>query len=121
MESIIITVPPTIGVTTRLRMNSYLDIASCVTAEISTSAARVPGPPSATAAMQKGIENAAVNIGSTAPPPIGPIRRTCISVDTPTTTSYANTIHVRYALSIPATSDTTTGVTSSVSEAIKLN
>ena len=102
-------------------MNSQREIASCVTAEISTSAASVPGPPSATAAMQNGIENAAVNIGSTAPPPIGPNRRTWISVDTPTTTSDANTIQIRYASSIPAASDTTTGVTSSVADAIKLN
>lgn len=121
MDRIIITVPPTIGVTTRRRMKSHLDMTSCVTAAIRTSVASVAGPPSATAAMQNGIENAAVNIGSTAPPPTGPIRRTCTSVDTPTTSSDANTIHVRYASSIPAASDTTTGVTSRVADAIRLN
>ena len=53
------------------------------------------GPPSATAEMQKGMEKAAVNIGSTAPAPAGPMRRTWSSVATPQTTSEANTIQDR--------------------------
>ena len=59
------------------------------------SVASVAGPPSTTAVMQKGIANAAVNIGSTAPPPTGPSLLTWISVDTPTTRSDANTIQIR--------------------------
>ena len=63
-----------------------------------TSAVRVAGPPSpptATAEMQKGMEKAAVNIGSTAPAPTGPMRRTCSRVAAPQTSSEANTIQVR--------------------------
>ena len=55
----------------------------------------VPGPPSTTAVMQKGMETAAVNMGSRALAPTGPIRRAWITVDMPTTTREANTIQIR--------------------------
>ena len=95
MDSIIITVPPTVGVTMRLKINSHLEMASWTAAATRTRVVSVAGPPSATAVMQNGMEKAAVNIGRTAPPPIGPTRRTCSSVDTPTTTREAKTIHTR--------------------------
>ena len=53
MESIIITVPPTVGVTIRLRMNSHLEMASCAAAATRTRVVSVAGPPSATAVMQE--------------------------------------------------------------------
>ena len=97
MDSIISTVPPTVGVTIRRRMNSHLEITSCPSADTITSAVSVAGlpPMSATAEMQNGMEKAAVNIGSTAPAPTGPTRRTCSKVATPQTSSEANTIQVR--------------------------
>ena len=76
MESIIIIVPPTVGVTIRLRMNSHLEITSWITAQTITSVMRVAGPPSTTAVIQNGMAKAAVNIGRTAPAPTGPSRRT---------------------------------------------
>ena len=93
MERIIITVPPTMGVTMRRRINSQREMASWARAETITSVAKVAGPPSATAVMQNGMANAAVNIGSTAPAPTAPRRRTWISVDRPTTIREAKTIH----------------------------
>ena len=93
MESIIITVPPTVGVTILLRMNSHLEMTTWITAETMTRVVRVAGPPSTTAVMQKGMANAAVNMGRTAPAPAGPSRRTCNRVDRPTTTREATTIH----------------------------
>ena len=95
MDRIIITAPPTVGVTIRLRMNSHLEIASWISAETMTSVVSVAGPPSATAVMQNGMAKAAVNIGSTAPAPTGPSRRTCRIVDRPQTRSEAKTIHTR--------------------------
>ena len=94
MDRIIITVPPTVGVTNRLRMNSHRDITICTIAERMTSVARVAGPPSTSAVMQKGMANAAVNIGSTAPAPTNPSFRTWMMVESPTTTREANTIQV---------------------------
>ena len=95
IDRIIITVPPTVGVITFRRMNSHLEIASWAAAVTTTRVINVPGPPSATAVMQKGMAKAAVYIGSSAPDPTGPIRFTWIKVETPTTTSEANTIQVR--------------------------
>ena len=95
MERIIITVPPTTGVTMRLRRNSHLEMTIWNAAETSISVVNVAGPPSTSAVMQNGMEKAAVNIGRTAPAPTGPTRRTCSSVDTPTTSSEAKTIHTR--------------------------
>ena len=95
MDRIIITVPPTVGVTMRRRMNSHLEMASCVTAVTRTSVVSVAGPPSTTAVIQKGMEKAAVNMGSTAPEPTVPSRRTWSNVDTPTTSNEAKTIHTR--------------------------
>ena len=94
MERIMITVPLTTGVTSRRRMNSHLATMNWNAAEASTSVVSVAGPPSTTAVMQKGMEKAAVKNGSTAPAPTGPRRRTCTSVEMPTTSSDANTIHV---------------------------
>ena len=121
MDRIIITVPPTVGVTIRLRMNSHLEIASWISAETMTSVVSVAGPPSATAVMQNGMAKAAVNIGSTAPAPTGPSRRTCRIVDRPQTRSEAKTIHTRYESSRPEALATMTGVTSKVAEAMRLN
>ena len=84
-------------------------------------AVRVAGPPSTTAVMQNGMEKAAVNRGSTVPDPTGPSRRTCSRVARPTTSSEAKTTHVRYASSRPDALATTTGVTSKVADAIRLN
>ena len=95
MERIIITVPPTVGVTSRLRMNSHLAITSWAAAETRTRVVSVAGPPSTTALMQNGMEKAAVNMGRTAPAPTGPNRRVCNSVDAPQTTREAKTIHDR--------------------------
>ena len=95
IESIIITVPPTVGVTSRLSRNSHLEITSWMIPETNTRVIRVAGPPSTTAVMQNGIEKAAVNIGRTAPAPTGPTRFTCSSVESPTTISEAKTIHAR--------------------------
>ena len=95
IESIIITVPPRVGVTSRLRINSHLEIIIWMTAVTSTRVINVAGPPSTTAEMQNGMEKAAVNMGRSAPAPIGPSRRTCSNVDTPTTIREAKTIHTR--------------------------
>ena len=95
IDNIIITMPPTVGVTIRLSMNSHLEMTSWATAATNTSVVSVAGPPSVTAVMQKGMETAAVNMGRTAPAPMGPIPRTWTSVETPTTTSEAKTIHTR--------------------------
>ena len=121
MERIIITVPPTVGVTILLRMNSHLEMTSCTTADTSTSVVSVAGPPSTTAVMQKGMAKAAVNMGRTVPAPTGPRRRTCSRVARPHTNREAKTIHVRYASPLPDSWATTTGVTSSAAEAIRLN
>ena len=121
MERIIITVPLTVGVTTRLRMNSQREMASWAPAETSSSVVSVAGPPSATAVMQNGIAKAAVNIGSTAPAPTKPSRRTCNSVERPTTTSEAKTIHTTYGSPRSDALATITGVTSSVADAIRPN
>ena len=94
-ESIIITVPPTVGVTMRRRMNSQRETMICTTAETTIRAVRVAGPPSATAVMQKGMVKAAVNIGMAAPAPAGPSRRTCRMVARPTDSSEAKTIQMR--------------------------
>ena len=93
-ERIIMIVPPTMGVTTRLRRNNHLEITSWIIEVTITSVIRVLGPPSTTAVMQKGMAKAAVNMGRTAPAPTGPSRRTWISVDKPTTRREAKTIHV---------------------------
>ena len=76
MERIIITVPPMVGVTMRRKMNSHREITSWNAAEARINHVSVAGPPSFSAVMQKGIENAAVNSGSEAPAPTDPIRRT---------------------------------------------
>ena len=94
IDKIIITVPLTIGVTTRRNINSHLETTSCTTAETTTSEVNVAGPPSTTAEMQNGIANAAVNIGNTMPAPTGPTRRVWIRVEIPTTMSDANTIQM---------------------------
>ena len=96
-------------------------MASWARADTKTRAIRVAGPPSTTAVMQKGMENAAVNIGRSAPAPTGPNLRTWMSVDTPTTRSEANIIHDRYESPKPDALATTTGVTRRVTVAIKLN
>ena len=95
MERIIITVPPTVGVTIRRRMTSQRAMTSWITAETRTRAVSVAGPPSATAVMQKGMAKAAVNMGNTAPAPTGPRRRTWRMVDRPQTRSEAKTIQMR--------------------------
>ena len=95
MDSIIITVPPTMGVTIRRSMKSHLAITSWVAAVTRTSEERRMGPPSDTAAMQKGMENAAVNMGARARDPTGPIALAWMMVHTPTTNSDAKTIHMR--------------------------
>ena len=95
MESIIITAPPTVGVTIRLRMKSHLEMTIWTTADTSIRVVSVAGPPSTTAVIQKGMEKAAVVIGRTVPAPTGPSRRTCSSVAIPVTTSEAKTIHTR--------------------------
>ena len=95
MDSIISTVPPTVGVTIRRRTNSHLEMAIWPIAQTMTKVVNVASPPSTTAGMQKGIEKAAVNMGSTALAPTGPIRRTCTSVDTPATSREAKTIQTR--------------------------
>ena len=76
MERIRMTMPPTVGVTTRRSMNSHLETTSWTAAETSTRVVSVAGPPSITAVMQKGMETAAVNMGRTAPAPTDPKRRT---------------------------------------------
>ena len=121
MDNIIITVPPTIGVTMRLSKKSHFDTASWMTAETITSVVNVAGPPSTTAVMQKGIANAAVNIGRTTPPPNGPTRRAWIKVEIPTTTKDAKTIQLTYQSPRPDACATITGVTSNVAEAKRLN
>ena len=95
IERIMITVPPTVGVTMRRTRKSQRETANWVTADTTSSEASVPGPPSPSSAlMQNGMANAAVNIGSTAPAPTVPMRRTCSSVETPTTMSATKIIHV---------------------------
>ena len=95
IERIIITVPLTIGVTTLRSRKSHLEMTSWKMAEAMISVASVAGPPSTTAVMQKGMAKAAVNMGRTALPPTGPAVFTWISVDSPTTSSDANTIQMR--------------------------
>ena len=121
IERIIITVPPTIGVTMRLRMNSHLDMMIWTIAETIIKVVSVAGPPSTSAVMQNGMEKAAVNRGRTARAPTGPSCRTWISVATPTAMREANTTHVRYASSRPDAFATMMGVTSSVADAIRPN
>ena len=55
IESIIITVPPSTGVTSRLRRNSHLEIINWVAEVTSTRVINVAGPPSTTAEMQNGM------------------------------------------------------------------
>ena len=98
-----------------------MEMTSCTTADTSTSVVSVAGPPSTTAVMQKGIAKAAVNMGRTVPAPAGPNRRTCNRVARPHTSREAKTIHVRYASPLLDSCATTTGVTSSAAEAIRLN
>ena len=95
MDSIISTVPPRVGVMMRRRTNSHLEMISWAIAQTTTKAVSVDGPPSTTAEMQKGMEKAAVNMGSTAPAPTGPTRLTCTSVETPATRREAKTIQTR--------------------------
>ena len=95
MERIIITVPPTVGVTNRRRMNSHLEMTIWMTPDTRTRVVRVAGPPSTTAVIQNGMEKAAVNMGRTAPAPTGPRRRTCTRVERPTAINDAKTIHVK--------------------------
>ena len=121
MDRIIITVPPTIGVTIRLSKNNHFETASWITAEMITSVVNVAGPPSTTAVIQNGIANAAVNIGRTTPPPIGPTRRAWIRVEIPTTTNDAKTIQLMYQSPRPDAWATITGVTNNVAEAKRLN
>ena len=90
-----ITMPPASGVTTRRRMTTHLETMICTTPVTTTRVSSVPGPPSTTAVMQKGMETAAVNIGSSAPAPTGPTRRTWTKVDNPTTIREAKTTHSR--------------------------
>ena len=71
--------------------------------------------------MQNGMEKPAVNIGSTAPAPTNPSRRTWMIVESATTTNEANTIQVTYESPSFEAFATITGVTSSVAEAIRLN
>ena len=108
------TVPPTTGVTMRRSMNSHLEMAIWPMPQTMTRAASVAGPPSETASMQKGMEKAAVNMGSIAPAPTTPTRRTCIIVVRPATSRDAKTTHTRYESSRPDALATTTGVTKSV-------
>ena len=121
MERIIITVPLTTGVTSRRRMNSHLATTNWNAAEASTNVVSVAGPPSTTAVMQNGMAKAAVKNGITAPAPNGPRRRTCTSVERPTASSEAKTIHVTYGSPLSDAFATMTGVTSNVAEAIMLN
>ena len=121
IDRIIITVPPTIGVTIRLSKNNHFETASWITAEMITSVVNVAGPPSTTAVIQNGIANAAVNIGRTTPPPRGPMRRAWIRVEIPTTTNDANTIQLMYQSPKPDACATITGVTNNVAEAKRLN
>ena len=111
IDRIMSTVPPTTGVTMRRRMNSHLEMAIWPMPQTMTRAARVAGPPPETASMQKGMEKAAVNMGSIAPAPITPTRRTCIIVVRPATSRDAKTTHTRYESSRPDALATTTGVT----------
>ena len=113
--------PPTVGVTTRRSMNNHLETTSWAMAATSTRVLKVAGPPSTAAVMQKGMETAAVNIGSMAPAPNGPMRRTCSRVDRPTTTSEAKTIQSRYDSPRSDALATITGVTNRVAAAIRLN
>ena len=95
IERIIITVPPTVGVTMRRKMNSHREITSWTIAAARINVVNVAGPPSTSAVMQNGMENAAVKNGRTVAAPIGPSRRTCTKVAAPTTSSEAKTIHTR--------------------------
>ena len=79
----------------RRRTNSHLEMIIWPIPQEMTRAVSVAGPPSTTAPMQKGMEKAAVNMGSTAPAPTGPTRRTCNSVDTPATSRDAKTIQTK--------------------------
>ena len=121
MDSIISTVPPTTGVTMRRKTNSHLEMTIWPSPHTMTSAASVPGPPSDTALMQNGMENAAVNMGNMDPVPTRPTLRTCTSVDTPATSRDAKTTHTRNESSRPDALATTTGVTNSVADAMRLN
>ena len=71
--------------------------------------------------MQKGMEKAAVNMGSTARAPTGPMPLTCTRVDSPTTIREAKTIHDRYESPRPDSLATITGVTSRAADAMRLN
>ena len=57
----------------RLRITTHLEIMSWIIAVAITRLTKVPGPPSTTAVMQKGMETAAVNMGRRAPAPTGPM------------------------------------------------
>ena len=66
MERIIITVPPTIGVTILLRMNSHLEMTIWITAETSIRVVSVAGPPSTTAALPlvRGLMEMSMSFGA---------------------------------------------------------
>ena len=117
----IITVPYTVGVMIRLMLNSHLEKMIWNAAETSTRVVIVVGPPSTSAMMQNGMAAKDVYTGKTAPVPMGPSRTTCSNVDTPITTSVANTSHSRKASLPPDPLTTITGPTSVSMEATTVN
>ena len=93
--TIISTVPPTSGVTTRLRTNSHLAMRIWKAAVTRTRLVSVAGPPSTSAMMQNGMEMKDVRMGRTSPVPMRPMLATCSRVVMPMVASVAKIIQAR--------------------------
>ena len=101
-----ITVPHTVGVRMRRSSASRVASANWNSAEMTTSVARSPAPPSSSAVTLTAMKAADVPISSTWPEPTRPTRTACSAVVTPLMTSAANAAHDR-KLSLPPAARTT--------------
>ena len=97
-----ITVPHTVGVSTRRSSDKRAERANWNRAETVTSVASSPGPPSAIAVTQTAMKAAEVPISRTCPEPTRPIRTAYSTVVTPLIASAANVAHDRKPSPPPA-------------------
>ena len=90
-----ITVPETVGVSTRRNSERRSDRTIWNSAAAATSVASNGGPPSATAVMQTAMKAPELPIMSTWPMPMRPSRTVCITVAAPQIKVAANTAQAR--------------------------
>ena len=105
-----ITVPHTVGVRMRRSSDSRVASANWNSAEMATSVARSPGPPSSSAVTQTAMKAADVPIRSTWPEPMRPTRTAWSTVVTPLMARAANAAHDRKSSLPPAARTTMAGV-----------